>query len=123
MPTPVLLQLQRLPAGQAEGERERLGGGQVAAGLQEVLGGRGVALAGTGGLLDPPPERLDLDPALPQDHAGQALLVAQQGQQQVLGPDPVVPEPSGLPPGVAHRPLGALGDPHRRHLPVDVATA
>jgi hypothetical protein len=114
----VVLQLQRLPPGQAEHERERLGRGQVEVGQLEPLPEPSALLARPGRLLDPPPERVDLDPPLAEDGGGQAPLVTEQGQQQVLGADPVMPEPPRLSPGVEHRLLGTPGDPHRRHLPV-----
>jgi hypothetical protein len=66
-----------------------------------------------GGLLDPAPRRLGRDPALAQGRGGQAALVAQERQQQVLGPDPVMAEPASLPACVQGGLLGAPGDPHR----------
>jgi len=120
---PVLLQLPGLAGGQAEHERDRLGHGQVADG--QLASGSGLPLdqARADGLLDPAADGLDLDPLLAEGGRGQALGVAEEGQQEMLGLDPVTPEPSGLPEGMPDRVLGALGDPHRRHLPGRSATA
>src|SRR5215216_6652663 len=107
---PVLLQLPGLAGGQAEHAGDRLGHGQVVAG--RVAPGPGPGPADR--LLDPAAECLDLDSVLAEGGGGQAPRVAEEGQQEVLGVDPVAAEPPGLPRGMADGELGALGDPHRR---------
>jgi hypothetical protein len=44
---------------------------------------------------------------------GDALALARQTEQQVLGADVVVREPAGLPLGIGDRVLGTLGHAHR----------
>jgi hypothetical protein len=114
---PVVLQLHRLLPGQAEHDSERPGRRQAEGGQHVGLPGPAVALAGAGGPLHPSPGGLDLDPALAEGGRGQALPVAEESQQEVLGADLAVAEPVGLNLGVVDGSLGTLGDPHPRHLP------
>jgi len=93
-------------AGQAQYQREGLGGWQV-----EPHHLRPLSL--TDGLLNPAADRLRWDSQLAEGGHGQALLVAEQPEQQVFGADAVVAEPPGLLLGIQDRALGRLGDAHR----------
>jgi len=86
----------RLPGWRPPVGRERLG---VDPG--RVLGRHGL------------PELQQAGAELLEDPSGDALALAGQAEQQVLGADAVVAEPVGLP-GEVDRVLGALGDAHRR---------
>jgi hypothetical protein len=103
---PVAFQAHRLAPGQAEHQRGGLGHRQV-----EPHDLRPLSRAD--GLLDPAADRLHLDPQAHEGDHGQALLVTEQPQQQVLGADAVVAQPAGLLLGVQDRALGTLGDAHR----------
>ena len=103
---PVAFQAHRLAPGQAEDLRGGLGHRQV-----EPHDLRAVAL--TDGLLDPAADGLHLYPQAREGDHGQALLVAEQPEQQVLGADAVVAEQAGLLLGLGDRALGTLGDAHR----------
>src|SRR4030095_8827624 len=71
------------------------------------------ALSPADGLLDPAADGLHLYPQAHEGDDGQALLVTEEPEQQVLGADAVVTEPAGLLLGVQDRMLGTLGDAHR----------
>jgi hypothetical protein len=103
---PVAFQAHRLTAGQAQHQRKGLGGRQV-----EPHHLRPLPLAD--GLLDPATDRLRGDPEAAQGGHGEALLVAEQAEQQVFGADVVVAEAAGLLLGVGDGVLGGLGHAHR----------
>jgi hypothetical protein len=113
---PVAFQAHRFTAGQAQHEGEGLGGPEVEAHARLTLTrADGLPIrTPADGLLDPAADRLWRDPQLAEGGHGQALLVAEQREQQVLGADAVVAEPTGLLLGVQDRALGTLGDAHRR---------
>jgi hypothetical protein len=103
---PVAFQAHRFTAGQAQHLRGGLGHRQVEP--HDLL-----PLPLADGLLDPAADRLRWDPQLAEGGHGEAFLVAEQPEQQVLGADAVVAEPAGLLLGVVNRTLGGLGDAHR----------
>ena len=103
---PVAFQAHRLTAGQAQHEGEGLSGGEAEAHAR---------LAGTlaNGCFDPAANRLGRDPQSAKGGHGQAFLVIEQAEQQVLGADAVMPEPASLPFGLGDGVLSGLGHTHR----------
>jgi hypothetical protein len=84
----VVIQLHRLAPRQGQHQREGLGGRPV-----EAHARRTRTLAD--GLHDPATDRLRRDAQPAQSGHGEALLVREEREQQVLGADTVVPEPAG----------------------------
>jgi hypothetical protein len=87
---PVAVQAHRLTAGQAQHQREGLGGWQVEP--HQLF-----PLPVADGLRDPAADGLGCDPQLAEGGHGPAPAVAEQAEQQVFGADPVVAEPAGPP--------------------------
>jgi hypothetical protein len=103
---PVAFQAHRLTAGQAQHQREGLGGWQIEP--HHLF-----PLPVADGLRDPTADGLRCDPQLAEGGHRPALVVVEQAEQQVLGADPVVAEPAGLLLGLGDRALGGLGHAHR----------